>query len=37
MDWRQSRPLTGVRYLLETAAEGCRLDTPEGRARLLAQ
>jgi len=31
----QAQPLSS--YLLEQAAAGCRLDTPEGRARLLAQ
>lgn len=30
-----AQPLSS--YLLEVAGEGCRLDTPEGRARLLAQ
>lgn len=31
------RALTASGYLLELAQEGCRLDAPEGRARLLAQ
>ena len=30
-----AKPLS--QYLLEVAGEGCRLDLPEGRARLLAQ
>lgn len=30
-----AQPLSS--YLLEVAGDGCRLDTPEGRARLLAQ
>ncbi|MFN4115113.1 MAG: DNA primase [Inhella sp.] len=31
----EAKPLSS--YLLDVASEGCRLDTPEGRARLLAQ